>query len=57
MLERPPIDNDFARTWLDPDPRDRVLALAGGIGAPLLIELLNIAGSSLGAGAAAPFKS
>ena len=37
----------------DPDPRDRILAFAGGIGASLRIELLHIARSRL-AQAAAP---
>ena len=33
---------DLAGARLDPDARDRVLALAGGIGAALLVELLDV---------------
>ena len=36
------VDRDLARAGLDPDARDGVLALAGGVGATLLVELLHI---------------
>src|SRR5204863_5324608 len=41
-LDRPGIDRDLAGARLDPDPGDRILALAGGIGAALLVELLDV---------------
>src|SRR5690554_301127 len=36
------VDRDSALAWLDPDPGNRVLALAGGIGTTLGVELLNV---------------
>ena len=36
------VDDDLAGARLDPDAGDRVLALAGGIGAALLVELLDV---------------
>ena len=41
-FHRPVIDHDLAGARLDPDAGDRVLALAGGIGAALLVELLDV---------------
>jgi hypothetical protein len=38
------VDGDAARARLDPDARDRVLALAGGIGAAALVQLLHMDG-------------
>ena len=40
------VDGDLARAGLDPDASDGVLALAGGIGAALRIDLLDVDGSS-----------
>jgi hypothetical protein len=34
--------DDLAGARLDPDARDRVLALAGRVGAALLVELLDV---------------
>src|SRR5260221_6590788 len=34
------VDGDLAGAGLDPDPGDRVLALAGGVGTALLVDLL-----------------
>ena len=39
------VDDDLAGARLDPDAGDGVLALAGGIGAALLVELLHMDGS------------
>src|SRR5207245_9209273 len=36
------VDDDLAGAGLDPDAGDRVLALAGGIGAALLVDLLDV---------------
>src|ERR1700686_5370254 len=36
------VDDDLAGTGLDPDAGDRVLALAGGIGTALLVDLLDV---------------
>jgi hypothetical protein len=36
------VDGDLAGAGLDPDAGDGVLALAGGIGAALLVELLDV---------------
>src|SRR6185295_4792358 len=36
------VDRDLAGAGLDPDAGDRVLALAGGVGAALLVDLLDI---------------
>src|SRR5262249_48706478 len=36
------IDNNLAGAGLDPNPRHRILALAGGIGPSLLVELLDV---------------
>src|ERR1044071_5322371 len=40
-LDHARVDDDLARAGLDPDARHRVLALAGGVGAALLVELLG----------------
>src|SRR5215475_8826029 len=42
-LDRTLVDGDRARARLEPHPRHRVLALSGGIGAPGLVELLDVA--------------
>ena len=47
------VDGDLACAGLDPDAGDRVLALAGGIGAALGVELLDVLGS-LGSGGLRP---
>src|SRR5690606_41963155 len=39
------VDRDLAGARLDPDAGDRVLALAGGIGTALAVELLLVARS------------
>src|SRR5690606_32589628 len=44
VLELAGIDDDLAGAGLDPDARDGVLALAGGIGAALLVHLLDVLG-------------
>src|SRR5580692_1126059 len=36
------VDHDLAGTGLDPDARNRVLALAGGIGSAVFVDLLDI---------------
>src|SRR5262249_11230159 len=36
------VDRDLAGAGLDPDAGDRVLALAGGIGAALLVDFLDV---------------
>src|SRR5712675_1179940 len=36
------VDGDLAGAGLDPDPGNRVLALAGGVGAALLVDLLDV---------------
>jgi len=36
------VDGDLAGAGLDPDPGDRVLALAGGVGTALLVDLLDV---------------
>ena len=36
------VDGDFAGARLDPDPGNRVLALAGGVGTALLVDLLDV---------------
>ena len=41
-LHRLLVHGDAAGAGLDPDPGDRVLALAGGIGAAAAVELLHI---------------
>jgi hypothetical protein len=41
-FQRPFVDGDLARAGLDPNPRHSVLALAGGVGAALLVELLDV---------------
>src|SRR5262249_25681896 len=41
-LDSAGVDHDLAGARLDPNARERVLALAGGIGAPVLVELLDI---------------
>ena len=43
------VDRDLAGAGLDPDAGDRVLALAGRVGAALGVELLDVLGS-LGSG-------
>ena len=52
------VDDDLAGAGLHPDAGDRVLALAGGVGAALLVELLDMhrrRGLSRGDGGAAEF--
>src|SRR6185437_7192877 len=36
------VDENLAGAWLDPDAGDRILALAGRIGAALLVDLLGV---------------
>ena len=43
-VERLAVDGRLAPAGLDPDARDGVLALAGGVGASLLVELLHMNG-------------
>ena len=55
---RAAVDGDLAGARLDPDARDGVLALAGGIGAALRVELLHIDAALPAAGSrSALFKS
>ena len=42
LLDRLLVDGDLARAGLDPDAGDRVLALAGRVGAPLGVDLLFV---------------
>ena len=42
LLDRALVDGDLARAGLDPDAGDRVLALAGRVGAPLGVDLLFV---------------
>ena len=44
------VHSHIAFTWLDPDAGNRVLALAGGIGAALGVDLLDVDRSGLGLG-------
>src|SRR5262249_20636158 len=41
-LDRAGVDDDLAGAGLHPDAGDGILALAGGIGAALLVELLGV---------------
>ena len=45
LLEVLAVDGDLADAGLDPDARDGVLALAGGVGAALRVELLRVGGA------------
>ncbi len=50
LLETLVVDDDLAGAGLDPDARDGVLALAGRVGAAVLVKLLNVDGSRRGGG-------
>src|SRR6266436_1786658 len=43
-FDRPVVDGDLAGAALDPDAGDGVLALAGGVGATKIVELLDVFG-------------
>jgi hypothetical protein len=55
-VERAAIDGDHALAGLDPDAGDGVLALAGRIGAALLVELLHVMGRIGGRGDIGAFQ-
>ena len=45
-VDRTGVDHDLAGAGLEPDARHRILALARGVGAALLVELLDVAWES-----------